>query len=338
MQPTLVYHYRAHSNHPPVVTADLSGKTVVVTGGNSGIGLHTAKHFATMNPGKLIIACRSEEKGRAAAAEIQQETGFERTEVRILDLAKFSSVREFADKFEKEEERLDILVANAGVALFDRRITADGWEETLQVNALSTLLNCITLLPVMIKTYQSNPGVHPRIITVTSTTHYDVRLDNEIVDSPNPLRTLSEAESINMTQRYSESKLFAIFIARSLANVLEKTPIIATSVDPGFCSGSDIFREYNAVARFFMRLMSFVIGHTSEQGSRRLVWAALQEDTDSLRGGFVGPVKVVEPSDYAVSEEGVRAQARLWENFIEELSKVDPKIPEILKSVKVASQ
>ncbi|TEB32655.1 NAD(P)-binding protein [Coprinellus micaceus] len=128
------------STIPPVANADLTGQTVVVVGATTGIGFEAAKHFGRMGPTKPILACRNEEKGRAAASRIQEETGFERTEVRYIDLARFASVRAFADTFENES-RLDILVMNAGIiALGARKESVDGWEEVLQVKDLSTSL------------------------------------------------------------------------------------------------------------------------------------------------------------------------------------------------------
>ncbi|KAG6874586.1 hypothetical protein C0993_000280, partial [Termitomyces sp. T159_Od127] len=99
---------------PPVETADLTGKTVMVIGANVGSGLEATKHFARMNPARLI----------------QQETGYEAAETWIVDLSEFSSVIAFADKFEKDGGRLDILLANAAVLPDKSMSTSDGWERT----------------------------------------------------------------------------------------------------------------------------------------------------------------------------------------------------------------
>ena len=134
---------------PPVVHADIKGQTIVVTGANAGLGFEAAKHFALQKPGRLILACRSEEKGTAAVARkppmlfylpfrltdvrllgIKEETSLENVEMWPLDLAKFSSVTSFADRFEKDGGRLDVLVANAAVSPSTCRRTPDGWEES----------------------------------------------------------------------------------------------------------------------------------------------------------------------------------------------------------------
>jgi NAD(P)-dependent dehydrogenase (short-subunit alcohol dehydrogenase family) len=130
-----------------VVKTDLSGKSVLITGANSGIGFEAAKHFASMNPARLIIVCRSQEKGEIASKgtrlpeglllwtyyfilAIKDSTGYQNVEIRIMEQGSFSSVVAFADKFEQEGRKIDILVANAGVAHLQYSTTEDGWEST----------------------------------------------------------------------------------------------------------------------------------------------------------------------------------------------------------------
>lgn len=136
-------------NNKPVIKADLSGKTVMVVGANTGIGYEAAKHFAAMQPSKVIITARNDDKAavtvsgkcirqlvsyisnrRSLVPGLKNETGFQSIEGRILELSRFASVVEFADKFNKDGDDLDILVINAGVAYEKFSKTQDGWEET----------------------------------------------------------------------------------------------------------------------------------------------------------------------------------------------------------------
>ncbi len=186
---------------PPALHTDLRGKFVMVVGANVGIGFEAAKHFASMQPKKLVLVCRDEKKGEEAIAgmsllyventqelllrhtslpAIEKDTGYRGIELGIVDLSSFSSVLEFANKF--KEEPLDILVMNAGVVPEKYTITKDGWEITyvlplskhkprhrlydipscsLQVNHLSTSLLSLLLVPTLVRTAQSHNSQTP---------------------------------------------------------------------------------------------------------------------------------------------------------------------------------
>ena len=130
----------------PVVHVDLTGKTVVVVGANVGLGFEAAKYFAKMNPKRLVLACRSQEKGQAAVQGKRepklngvpsilisslaiQATGFKNAELALVDLSKFASVSAFADAFIRDGSQIDILMYNAAVGFPYYVSTVDGWEE-----------------------------------------------------------------------------------------------------------------------------------------------------------------------------------------------------------------
>ncbi|KAG2018640.1 hypothetical protein CC2G_008058 [Coprinopsis cinerea AmutBmut pab1-1] len=317
MQPSVIDIIKSQrATVPPVLTADLSGKTVIVTGGNGGIGYETVKHFAKMNAGNIVIACRSREKGEAAVAKLKEETGYSNAQVRLLDLAKFT---------------------NASIATFDYRTTQDGWEETLQVNNLSTLLCCILLVPILLRTGEQFKS-QPRIVIVGSGVHYyQSGLDENVIHAADPLKMFSSAEYCKksvMATRYYDSKLLSLFITRSLAEVLKNTPIIANVVDPGFCY-SDLRREASRIQQFAFKMLEKFMARTTEEGSRQLVWAALAQEEGGLklRGAYVDSMAVVEPSDYSISHKGLRAQEVLWAAMVKELGKVDSRMTHILNSL-----
>ena len=149
MQPSFFQFLRYQlATVPPVENEDLSGKTVVVIGANVGLGFEAAKHFARMNPGRIILGCRSKERGEAAATsetnhlllsnyflshftqkELKAETGYGSAELWIIDLAQISSVVDFAERFEKDGGRIDILLLNAGITpSAGQQLTTDGYE------------------------------------------------------------------------------------------------------------------------------------------------------------------------------------------------------------------
>ncbi|KAF5355361.1 hypothetical protein D9758_006116 [Tetrapyrgos nigripes] len=205
----------------PVVKADLTGKTVVVTGASAGLGFEATKHFATMNPGRLILACRNQQKGEAAISDIQSSTGFSRMELWIIDLNDFTSVKTFADRFDNEGGRLDILVENAGISPMnvDER-TKDGWLGVFQTNFIAPALLAYRLLPHMLKTAQDH-STTPRIVVVTSELHYwsTVHKNQAVINSPTPLKALSSQEyskKASPDDEYMDSKLLNVLFVRDL--------------------------------------------------------------------------------------------------------------------------
>ncbi|XP_072112934.1 retinol dehydrogenase 13-like isoform X3 [Mobula birostris] len=135
---------------------DLNGKTAIVTGSNTGVGRYIAQDFARRNA-RVILACRSEERGRRAEREIRQRTGNSNVHLRILDTSCMKSVREFADRIQREERRLDILVNNAGASGLPTAITPEGLELTFATNYLGHFLLTNLLLGVTVNAVR--PGV-----------------------------------------------------------------------------------------------------------------------------------------------------------------------------------
>ncbi|PPQ72440.1 hypothetical protein CVT26_003769 [Gymnopilus dilepis] len=322
---------------PPVPKVDLTGKTVVVVGANAGLGFEAAKHFARMNPGKLILACRSKEKGEAALNAIKQETGCETAELWLIDLASFASVKSFAEKFEKEGGRLDILVENAAnaPAIEKLQFTDDGWEASVQVNNLSTSLLALFLLPRMLETADKY-NTSPRLVVVASEVHYWAVVDKDLLEASNPIRHYGHKEDLGSTlpdgNRYQITKLWNIFFVRALNDRLHRKPIIVNAVNPGYCY-STLRRNFSGLRYAFSTLMDWIFARTTEEGSRILVWAGVgaEEKRDELRGAYVSLMEVHEPSDFVISEEGKKAQDKFWDTLIEELSQVEPRVSQIVK-------
>ncbi|KAF8813012.1 retinol dehydrogenase 12 [Phlegmacium glaucopus] len=318
---------------PPVKYEDLSGKTVVVIGANNGIGFEATKHFARMNPDRLILGCRSKERGEAAVTKLEAETGYKSAELWVVDLARISSVVDFTNRFEKEGGRLDILLENAGIIQNPRQqLTTDGYEPVFQVNNLCTSLLALRLLPIMLRTANKHHTI-PRLVVVSSEVHYWVELEKYVVESPNGLEKFGKLEYSQIKQnRYMESKLLNVFFARGLNERVGDKPLIVNTVNPGYCYSS-IRSGFTGLRAWADWLMEKAIARTSEEGSRQLIWACLggNDNVDELRGAYVSALHVQEPSDYVVGEEGKRVQDKLWDALIDELAKSDPSVWEIVE-------
>ncbi len=149
---------------PGAKLPDLTGKTVIVTGANSGIGYYTALELAKAGA-DVTLACRSANKGEAAAAKVNAEAPG-RAKFMALDLADLASVEAFAGTFKERHGTLDLLINNAGVmALPQRHVTAQGFEQQLGVNFLGHFL----LTSLLLTTLMNAPA--PRVIQLSSIAH-----------------------------------------------------------------------------------------------------------------------------------------------------------------------
>jgi len=335
MQPSFFQNVREQlATVPPVEHEDLSGKTVVVIGANVGLGFEAAKHIARMNPGRIILGCRNKERGEAAAIKLKAESGYGSAELWIIDLARISSVVDFAERFEKDGGRIDILLLNAGTTPSARQqLTADGYEPTFQVNNLCTSLLALRLLPIMLRTGEKHHSI-PRIVVVSSGVHYRTKIDKDVFDSPNGLVKFGKLEysEIEPSGRYRDSKLLNVFFARGLSERLRDKSLIVNAVDPGLCH-SELARNVTGTRAWSLWLMKLLLARTTEQGSRQLIWACIggKDNIDQLHGAYISSMQVREPSDSVVSEEGKDAQAKLWDALIDELVKKDSSVREIVE-------
>ncbi|KAJ7625511.1 hypothetical protein FB45DRAFT_67525 [Roridomyces roridus] len=229
----------------PETQADLVGRTFIVTGSNTGIGFALAVHLARRTPTRLILAVRDVAKGEAAKTEIIAQTGFARAlEVWQLDMAKFESVKNFADRANTSLERLDGAVLNAGINIWSWGVTSDGWERMLQINALATGLLGVLLLPLLQTTAKlSSPpafAMAPHLTFTGSAGMFLAKFTDK--SKPDMLQAMNVEAECDIKDRYFTAKLFDLFLARKIAKLPQANGLVVNVVDPGLCY-SDLGRD-----------------------------------------------------------------------------------------------
>jgi NAD(P)-dependent dehydrogenase (short-subunit alcohol dehydrogenase family) len=160
----------------PVPTASYAGQTIIVSGANGGLGLEAARHFVRLGAARVILACRDTERGETAKREIEKTVSSSSStvmEVWSLDLCSFESVKAFCRRAETELERLDVLLANAGMLTVSTVKMAEGYEMQITVNVISTYLMALLLLPLLKRT-AVRFNVQPAITVVASEAHFMV--------------------------------------------------------------------------------------------------------------------------------------------------------------------
>lgn len=277
---------------PAVSLPDLGGKTYVITGANIGLGQQTALNL-TRAGATVVMACRNQDKARAAEAAIRAEVPAARLEHVRIDLADYASVRAAAADVLARFDRIDALVNNAGLFFDAHKRNAAGHEMTLATNHLGGFL----LTGLLLDRLKATPGA--RVVTVSSDAHRLGRVD---------FGDLHGDAGWGGWRAYGTSKLANIWFTRALARRLEGTGVTANCCHPGFVASN--FGETNASLMDHMVRISKVFAITTEQGARTQTWLAASPDVAGQSGGYYYKCRIARPNRHARDDAGAE---RLWQ-------------------------
>jgi NAD(P)-dependent dehydrogenase (short-subunit alcohol dehydrogenase family) len=284
---------------------DLSGRTAVVTGANSGLGKVTARELVRKGA-RVVMACRSRDRAEAARADLLAEVPEADLSVEILDLASLDSVRQFAEHFTQSYDRLDLLYCNAGIMAIPRSETADGFEMQFGVNVLGHFALVGRLLPALMGTEGS------RVVTLSSMAAWSGKI---YFDDPNLQRGYGRWKA------YNQSKLADLMLALELDRRLQERGATAKALaaHPGLSNtdlqSTSVQENGSKAEELFYSLTMDRIAQSPTEGAL----PQLRAGTDPLaRGGAFygpkyflrGPAVEVNPPRGALSAS---ARARLWE-------------------------
>lgn len=279
---------------------DMTGRTVVITGGNSGIGLEAAVDLGRMGAAVTITA-RDAARGEAAAAEITRRTGSPDVAVVDLDLCRFDSVRAAAATLLADCDRIDVLINNAGGILSERTVTDDGLEATFAGNHLGHHLLTALLADRLVA---SAPA---RVVNVASLAHrYAVRgLDFDDLD---------RRRSYRSADVYAQSKLANILFTTELARRMVGTGVTANACHPGpVRTGFGSADDTHGLERLGMMLgRPFMV--SASRGAEPLVYLAASPEVASVTGAYFsgGYLPGVHQRTPSRAARDPQAAARLW--------------------------
>jgi retinol dehydrogenase-14 len=271
----------------------MDGKSVLVTGSTSGIGFYTALEIARMGA-RVIVHGRNESKCVTSVQAIQHKTGNTAISYLVADLSSLAQVRTMAQVFLEQNDRLDVLVNNAGAAFLFRKLSQDGFEMTFAVNHLAHFLLTNLLLPAL----QASPSA--RVVNVSSGSHY-----NQVMD----FNDLQVSHSYSPWKAYGRSKLANILFTYELARRLSGSHVTSNALTPGFVA-TDIWKKVN---RFLTPLIYPFVARRAQtplQGAQTSIYLAISPDLEGVTGLYFAYRHPVHTSPASHDETVSR---RLWE-------------------------
>ncbi len=264
--------------------SSMEGKTVLVTGATSGIGLETARELARRGA-HVLLGARDRERGQREVDALLREG--RKAELFLADMSSMSSVRGAAARVLEKRSVLDVLVNNAGVVPRKRRVTAEGNELTWATNLLGPFLLTEVLLPALRR------AARPRVVNVSSVAHKHGRIAWE---------DTGLSSGYSGIKAYAQSKLALVLFTRELAR---REPTVASNaVHPGGIA-TNIWRDAPAPARWVL----MHVLPSAEKGAQPLIHLAADPALDGVTGRYFDKMREVPPSVAAQSEADA---VRLW--------------------------
>ncbi|KAF8863526.1 short-chain dehydrogenase/reductase family protein-like protein [Acephala macrosclerotiorum] len=320
---------------PPPGT--FNGQIILITGATGGLGLAAAVHFVNLGASTVVITGRTVARGQIAKTEIERQTGTKiKNVVKVmeLDMSTFAGVKTFADQVKKEVKSIDYVLLNAGMLPTSFRLGKEGFENSIEVNTLSTTLVALLLLPWIKEAGkgQAHLGV------VTSGLHRGIDINLGKFPQDNILTYWNKSENFNKSTMYSINKLLVQYCVREIAKLATGPDGIPKVIVNPMCPGmvkSDLGREYktnfliSAGVDAFMNLAM----KSTEGGARTLVLAALttKEENGKHFTNYQSDeeyLKVVQKN--VIGPEGQKMQAEVWKEVIAVLGERVPEVKEIV--------
>lgn len=294
---------------------DQSGRTVLVTGANSGLGFLTSIHLAQRGA-HVIMTVRNLAKGRDAITRIEASHPKGSIELRLLDLADLDQVKAFADKLINEGTAIDVLVNNAGIMMPPHTFTAQGHELQFGVNHLAHFVLTGILLPRIMESHQG------RIVTIASDLHKRGKIHFD---------DLKGQRNYGRISFYAQSKFANVLFALELDRYLKAAGSSVKSVlaHPGYAATNLQLSGPSGLLKIFMHIGNRFMAQPAEMGVLPQLFAATAQGVES--GDFIGPDGPNEKKGYpslvkplaAACDEQLAQQ--FWKLSVE-LTGIDPAI------------
>ncbi len=270
----------------------MKGKTVVITGGTSGIGEITVEQLAQMGA-RIVLIARDKSRGEATLARLHERAPGLAHTVHYADLRRIPEMKRVAAQIAESEPRIDILINNAGAMFGSRQLTEDGLEYTFALNHMAYFVVTEGLRE---RLQASAPA---RVINTSSGAHRGARLDFD---------DLQLVKDFSAMKAYSRSKLCNILFTRELSRRLHGTGVTANCLHPGFVATRFGDQSGGLISRFIGLAKLFAI--SPGKGAETLVYLASSPEVAETTGAYFYKCRPITPSQAALDD---RAAMLLWE-------------------------
>lgn len=284
--------YWLHSKSHEPLDVDMSGETVVITGGTGGLGRAAAEGLAALGA-RVIVVGRSEAKIEETRREIVGDVaGYE------ADLSLMSDIRDLAERLQSHEPRIDVLINNVGVLLPEREVTDEGLEKTLATDLAGHFLLTNLLIPRLV---ESAPA---RIVNVTSGGMYSERI--------RPLDMQFERREYQGSAAYAHAKRGQVILTEMWAQRLRGTGVTVHAMHPGWAKTAGVEQSlptFNTIMKPFLR--------TPEQGADTMVWLAASAEAAETSGELWFDRNPVEKHFVDRTRESAEDRQAMWDALVE---------------------
>jgi NAD(P)-dependent dehydrogenase (short-subunit alcohol dehydrogenase family) len=303
-----MFFFGSKTFSPATDIPDLSGKIILVTGGNNGLGKESILQLAKHRPAKIYMGARTESKAVAAIADIKKVVPDADIIFLDLDLSSFASVKDAANKFLAENDRLDILMNNAGIMAVPPGLTKEGYEIQFGTNHMGHALLTKLLLPILEKT-SKEAGSDVRIVNLSSMGHtFAPSSGFEFEDAKTDMARYST------WTRYGQSKLANVLFTKGLAKRYPDIKSIA--IHPGGVNTGliDSFVANLGLFGWILKPITALILTGVEKGALGQLWAATAKDEGKgpTTGHFYYPVAVDFKGSDTVNDEDLADALWNW--------------------------
>ncbi len=270
----------------------MRGKTVVITGGTSGIGEVAAVALAKMGA-RIVLVARDKSRGGATLARLRDSAPGIAHSVHFADLLRLAEMKRVAAQIADQESRVDILINNAGALFGTRRVTEDGLEYTFALNHLAYFVMVEGLRERLLASAPS------RIINTASAMHQNATLDFD---------DLQSANSFGVLKAYSRSKLCNILFTREIARRLHGTGVTANCLHPGFVATR--FGDQSGVLISHFVWLAKIFAISPAKGAETIIYLASSPDVAETTGQYFYKSMPTTPSSRAQND---RSALLLWQ-------------------------